>query len=127
MDHDFYDDETLYADRPGYLGQIYESEVSLDESLGNLAKFDWKEYLAQSEDFPDRELTVTFKSETRSIIASTWDIEAFFADIPSMILVNDGDGFHILYKAHGFTDKQILADADALYEAFISDLTTLKT
>ena len=133
MSHDFEDEETLYVDRPGYLGEMYGNEISLGDNLGNLAKFDWNEYLIQSESksFPDRELSVTFDGKSHKIELSTWGIETFFetlfGDLPSMILINDGDGIYVLYKADGFTDTQILAHANSLYEALVSDLEALKS
>ena len=120
------DDETPYADRPGYLGQVYDNEVYLEDSMGRLAKFDWSDYLEAAEDAPDRKLVVNFNGVKHKINANVWSAQEFLEELPSVSPDNDGEIF-AFYKEDGFTDKQILADADALYNALVSDLETLKT
>lgn len=118
-------EETPYEERPNYLGQVYGNEVYLEDSMGRLAKFDWSEYVEAAEDAPDRKLVVNFNGVKHEINANVWSAQEFLEELPSVSPDNDGEIF-AFYREDGFTDKQILADADALYDAIISDLDMLK-
>jgi len=130
-------DPIMPHDLPGYLGMTFDGEIDLSSALGDLRDFPWDDYgmLADELQMADRKLSIALKNTTFVIEGTAWDPESFINGLPAVVAIYDcppdqgpasGSGY-IFFKADGFSDKQVLDEANALYKALTVDHELMET
>jgi hypothetical protein len=129
-------DPIMPHDLPGYVGMIFDGEMDLSSALGDLGKFPWDEYymLADELQMAERKLSLPLKTKTYKIESEAWYPEAFIGGLPSVVAVYDcppdqgpaGGSGYVFFKVDGYSDQDVLNEANELYKALRSDYELLE-
>lgn len=133
---DEFGDPILPHDLPGYLGMIWDGQLDLSGSLGRLAGFDWDGYyyLFDELGITDRKIILNLSNTSSECEIEPWCHEAILGLLPCVAAVRDcppdqgpasGSGY-IFLKADGFTDADVLFQANKLYDALNADFGILQ-
>ena len=125
--YDKYGDPIPVEELPGYVGNMWDGHVMLDASLGKLADLDWSEYgmLADELGEAERKLSIHIDGKVLNIEGEAWYPQVFIDQVPSVNAIYDeppdqgpaaGSGY-IFIAEDGFSDDQIVAHSNALFEA----------
>ena len=132
-----FDPDLEIEETPGYLGSVWDGEVSFGPELILLSEFDWSEYsnMASEIDQLERCLTLNLDGTEISINADASQINTFMDELPSINAIYDcptdqgpagGSGYVFLLCDNWKSNAPLSEQISALREALEIDYEILR-